>query len=74
MRFLVVSPGGVRQDPEDQCVLQAFPSEVQEKAWYVQHSVFSLDDFVIFAICCVFDSLHFSCSCLQLVRQTTGQG
>jgi hypothetical protein len=71
MCFLVISPGWLRQDPENQCVLQAFPSEVQEKARYV---LFALNGFVIFAFCCVFHSLHFCCSCLQLVRQTTGQG
>jgi hypothetical protein len=31
----MISAGWFCEDPEDQCLLQAFPSEVQEKARYV---------------------------------------
>jgi hypothetical protein len=42
MYLLDISPGWFCEDPEDQCVLQAFPSEVQEKARYVLSALLML--------------------------------
>jgi hypothetical protein len=63
MCFLVISPGWLRQDPENQCVLQAFPSEVQEKARYVLFALSMVLLFLLFAVCfIVYISVVLVCS------------